>query len=274
MARVTVEDCILKIPNRFQLVMVAAQRSRELSIGAELTVDRDNDKNPVVALREIADETVDTEEIESALVRSLQKYVDIEEQVDESDAFLAAEEAFGDFVRMGFHRADAAAPAHRPTRAMPGPRWSPSRTSRRPRPWTRRTARRPTTSDLRRAQASAAWRGGRDGAGGGGRRWIGPMIRQYELVERVKAYDPSADEDALNRAYVFSMKAHGSQTRAVGRSLFLASRSRSPASCRSSSSTAPRSSPACCTTPSRTPSPRWTRSSPISAARSPGWSTG
>ena len=110
MARVTVEDCILKIPNRFQLVMVAAQRSRELSIGAELTVDRDNDKNPVVALREIADETVDSEEIESSLVRSLQKYVDVEEQVDESDAFLAAEEAFGDFVRMGFHRADAAAP--------------------------------------------------------------------------------------------------------------------------------------------------------------------
>ncbi|MDE0057314.1 MAG: DNA-directed RNA polymerase subunit omega [Defluviicoccus sp.] len=115
MARVTVEDCILKIPNRFQLVMVAAQRSRELSIGAELTVDRDNDKNPVVALREIADETVDTEEIESALVRSLQKYVDVEEQVDESDAFLAAEEAFGDFVRMGFDRADAAAPAQADT---------------------------------------------------------------------------------------------------------------------------------------------------------------
>ena len=111
MARVTVEDCILKIPNRFQLVMVAAQRSRELSIGAELTVDRDNDKNPVVALREIADETVDTEEIESSLVRGLQKYVDIEEQVEEGDAFLAAEEAFGDFAQMGFHRADAAAPA-------------------------------------------------------------------------------------------------------------------------------------------------------------------
>ena len=57
MARVTVEDCVLKIPNRFQLVMMAAQRSRELSVGGELTVDRDNDKNPVVALREIADET-------------------------------------------------------------------------------------------------------------------------------------------------------------------------------------------------------------------------
>lgn len=111
MARVTVEDCILKIPNRFQLVMVAAQRSRELSIGAELTVDRDNDKNPVVALREIADETVDTEEIEGSLVRGLQKYVDVEEQAEEGDAFLAAEEAFGDFGQMGFHRADAAEPA-------------------------------------------------------------------------------------------------------------------------------------------------------------------
>ena len=110
MARVTVEDCIVKIPNRFQLVMVAAQRSRELSIGAELTVDRDNDKNPVVALREIAEETVDTEEIETSLVRGLQKYVDIEEQVEEGDAFLAAEEAFDDFAQMGFHRADAATP--------------------------------------------------------------------------------------------------------------------------------------------------------------------
>ena len=110
MARVTVEDCILRIPNRFQLVMVAAQRSRELSIGAELTVDRDNDKNPVVALREIAEETVDAEEIESSVVRGLQKYVDIDEQADEGDAFLAAEEAFGDFVQMGFHRTDAVAP--------------------------------------------------------------------------------------------------------------------------------------------------------------------
>ena len=111
MARVTVEDCILRIPNRFQLVMVAAQRSRELSIGAELTVDRDNDKNPVVALREIAEETVDSEEIESSLVRGLQKYVDVEEQAEEGDGFLAAEEAFGDFAQMGFHRADAATPA-------------------------------------------------------------------------------------------------------------------------------------------------------------------
>ena len=59
MARVTVEDCVLKVPNRFNLVMVAAQRARDVAAGAQLTIDRDNDKNPVVALREIADETID-----------------------------------------------------------------------------------------------------------------------------------------------------------------------------------------------------------------------
>ena len=63
MARVTVEDCVEKVPNRFELVMLAAQRSRDISAGAEITVDRDNDKNPVVALREIADETVDREKL-------------------------------------------------------------------------------------------------------------------------------------------------------------------------------------------------------------------
>lgn len=122
MARVTVEDCILKIPNRFQLVMVAAQRSRELSIGAELTVDRDNDKNPVVALREIADETVDTEEIEASVVRGLQKYVDIDEPSEEGDGFLVEDDAFADFAQMGFRRADAISPvAAAPESAEGGP---------------------------------------------------------------------------------------------------------------------------------------------------------
>ncbi len=102
MARVTVEDCIVRIPNRFELVMTAAQRSRELSVGAELTVDRDNDKNPVVALREIADETVDVIELEDSLIRGLQKHVDIEEPVEEGDEFLAAEEALSNFAAMGF----------------------------------------------------------------------------------------------------------------------------------------------------------------------------
>jgi DNA-directed RNA polymerase subunit omega len=73
MARVTVEDCVLKVPNRFELVMMAAQRARDISSGAQLTVDRDNDKNPVVALREIAEETVSLDALGNELVQSLQK---------------------------------------------------------------------------------------------------------------------------------------------------------------------------------------------------------
>ena len=73
MARVTVEDCVDKVPNRFELVLLAAQRARNLSRGEELTVDRDNDKNPVVALREIADETIPLEKLESDLIKSLSR---------------------------------------------------------------------------------------------------------------------------------------------------------------------------------------------------------
>jgi DNA-directed RNA polymerase subunit omega len=84
MARVTVEDCILKVPNRFELVMLASQRAREISSGSALTVERDNDKNPVVALREIADATVNTNDIEESLIRSLQKNVESDEPVEET----------------------------------------------------------------------------------------------------------------------------------------------------------------------------------------------
>ena len=108
MARVTVEDCILRIPNRFNLVMIAAQRSRELSIGVELTVDRDNDKNPVVALREIAEATVDLGELENSLVRGLQKHVDVDEPADETDELLAVEEALSELAGAG--EADVSAP--------------------------------------------------------------------------------------------------------------------------------------------------------------------
>ena len=73
MARVTVEDCVQKVPNRFELVLLASQRARNLSRGEELTVDRDNDKNPVVALREIADETIELGKIEQDLIRSLSR---------------------------------------------------------------------------------------------------------------------------------------------------------------------------------------------------------
>jgi DNA-directed RNA polymerase subunit omega len=83
MARVTVEDCVQKIPNRFELVMVAGQRARDVSAGAPLTVDRDNDKNPVVALREIADETVDLELLRASLIQGLQKHVEIDEPEEE-----------------------------------------------------------------------------------------------------------------------------------------------------------------------------------------------
>jgi DNA-directed RNA polymerase subunit omega len=83
MARVTVEDCIIKVPNRFDLVMVAAQRARDISSGAALTIDRDNDKNPVVALREIADTTIDLDALTNAVVQGLRKHVETEEPVEE-----------------------------------------------------------------------------------------------------------------------------------------------------------------------------------------------
>jgi DNA-directed RNA polymerase subunit omega len=79
MARVTVEDCVVKVPNRFELVLLAAQRAREITSGAPLSVDRDDDKNPVVALREIADETVGLIQLRDAVVRGMQKHVEIDE---------------------------------------------------------------------------------------------------------------------------------------------------------------------------------------------------
>ena len=84
MARVTVEDCVDKIPNRFDLVLMAAQRAREISGGAELTIDRDRDKNPVVALREIADETVRPNQLRESVVTSLQRVLpEDDDAVDE-----------------------------------------------------------------------------------------------------------------------------------------------------------------------------------------------
>ena len=78
MARVTVEDCIDKVSNRFDLVMLASQRAREVSAGAPITVERDNDKNPVIALREIADETVELENLQESLIVSQQKHVEFD----------------------------------------------------------------------------------------------------------------------------------------------------------------------------------------------------
>lgn len=91
MARVTVEDCIDKIPNRYELLMVAAQRAKDLSSGAPMTVAKDNDKNPVIALREIAESTVNIEELQKSLVMGLQKFVEVEEPEEEELEILAAE---------------------------------------------------------------------------------------------------------------------------------------------------------------------------------------
>ena len=96
MARVTVEDCVDKIPNRYELLMVAAQRAKDISAGAPITVARDNDKNPVIALREIADETVSIEELQKSLVMGLQKYVEVEEPEEEELEIMAAEKELAD----------------------------------------------------------------------------------------------------------------------------------------------------------------------------------
>jgi len=95
MARVTVEDCVVKVPNRFELVLVASQRAREITAGSPLTLDRDDDKNPVVALREIADDTVSVERLQDSLIRGMQKHVEIDEPEEtielESNLFGVAE---------------------------------------------------------------------------------------------------------------------------------------------------------------------------------------
>jgi DNA-directed RNA polymerase subunit omega len=99
MARVTVEDCVVRVPNRFELVLVAAQRAREITAGAQLTLDRDDDKNPVVALREIADDTVSLDRLQDSLIRGMQKHVEIDEPEEapelEPSLFGVAEAALG-----------------------------------------------------------------------------------------------------------------------------------------------------------------------------------
>ncbi|WP_271079429.1 DNA-directed RNA polymerase subunit omega [Aurantiacibacter sp. MUD61] len=94
MARVTVEDCVDKVPNRFDLVLLAAQRAREISGGAEITLDRDRDKNPVVALREIAEQTVKPKHLQESLVQSLQQILpDDEDEADDVGSLSQSAEA-------------------------------------------------------------------------------------------------------------------------------------------------------------------------------------
>ncbi|MBM3596398.1 MAG: DNA-directed RNA polymerase subunit omega [Alphaproteobacteria bacterium] len=94
MARVTVEDCVDKVPNRFDLVLLAAQRAREISGGAEITIDRDRDKNPVVALREIADETIQPDVLEETLISLLRRVLpDDDDEMDEIGSLSQSAEA-------------------------------------------------------------------------------------------------------------------------------------------------------------------------------------
>jgi len=83
MARVTVEDCVDKVPNRFELVMLAAHRAREIASGAPITIERDNDKNPVIALREIADETMTAEGLREAAIEGSQRQIEVDEPEDD-----------------------------------------------------------------------------------------------------------------------------------------------------------------------------------------------
>ena len=92
MARVTVEDCVVKVPNRFELVMLAAHRARDIAAGATLTIERDNDKNPVVALREIADETIPIDQMHENLIRGMQKLVEVDEPEEEEMDEIAAQQ--------------------------------------------------------------------------------------------------------------------------------------------------------------------------------------
>ncbi len=110
MARVTVEDCITRLPNRFDLVMVAAQRAREISSGALIHVDRDRDKNPVVALREIADDKLDVAQLEESLIKGYQRRVEPDTSEDELKELMAEEQKWASAAAAmaeGMARADA-----------------------------------------------------------------------------------------------------------------------------------------------------------------------
>ncbi|OYX44995.1 MAG: DNA-directed RNA polymerase subunit omega [Rhodobacterales bacterium 32-67-9] len=92
MARVTVEDCVDKVPNRFELVMLAAHRAREIAAGSPITIDRDNDKNPVVSLREIADETQGAADLRERMIESNQTQIEVDEPEDDAMALLMGAE--------------------------------------------------------------------------------------------------------------------------------------------------------------------------------------
>jgi DNA-directed RNA polymerase subunit omega len=96
MARVTVEDCVLKIPNRFDLVMLAAQRARNIAAGAGVSIEKDNDKNPVIALREIAEETIEIDDLHESLIKGLQHHVEMDDPGEDDMDLLSDQQDQGD----------------------------------------------------------------------------------------------------------------------------------------------------------------------------------
>src|ERR1700689_790514 len=110
MARVTVEDCVIRVPNRFELVLLAAQRARDILSGAPLTVDRDNDKGPVVALREIADVTIPLDTLQNNVIKGMQKHVEIDEPEEDHDVEIGAPANWaGDMAAIGEEEGDGEA---------------------------------------------------------------------------------------------------------------------------------------------------------------------
>jgi len=99
MARVTVEDCVVRVPNRFDLVMLAAQRARDVAAGGQLTIERDNDKNSVVALREIADATIDLEGLRNNLIQGLQRNVEQDEPEEEGGFGAETADLLGEMIQ-------------------------------------------------------------------------------------------------------------------------------------------------------------------------------
>ncbi len=106
MARVTVEDCVEKIDNRFELVMLASQRARKIGSGAPLLVDRDNDKNPVISLREIAEEKVSVEDLKEELIKSYQRVIEMDDSEDVIDS-MEGEEEWNNMVRAATEETNA-----------------------------------------------------------------------------------------------------------------------------------------------------------------------
>src|ERR1700740_80520 len=119
MARVTVEDCIDKVDNRFDLVLLASHRARMIPSAAPITIDRDNDKNPVVALREIADETVSPGDLKEDLIHSLQKYVEVDEPESEAVPLIGGSGEGGDPAHTGVVLGRM--PEEEPPKALEGP---------------------------------------------------------------------------------------------------------------------------------------------------------